>query len=179
MAIAIIGTGGHARVVQDVLLQRDGALYAPYHSNDVPDGARLYLGIGNRPVVGNSGLEVRALLFAEFGPRIDTLVAPTANVRSRLGVGAQVLTNAVIQVGCVVGDNVLVNTGAVVEHDCFIGDHTHIAPGALLCGGASVGSMTHIGARAVVKQGVKIGSGCVVGMGAVVRRNMADGETVF
>lgn len=179
VGVAIIGTGGHARVIQDVLMQRDGHLYTPYHSDDVPDGMFVCLGVGNKPKIGDSGLALRRRLYEQFGVRIMEVHSPTVNVRGMVGHGTQILTNAIVQIGSVLGDNVLINTAAVIEHDCFIGDHTHIAPGALLCGGVRIGTMTHIGARAVVKQGVRVGNGCVIGMGAVVRKDVADGETVW
>ena len=92
--------------------------------------------------------------------------------------GDQFMAGSVVQVGAVIGANVLVNTGATIDHDCVIGDHCHIAPGAVLSGRVTVGTRTHIGTGARVIQGVNIGSDCVIGAGAVVVRDVLDGMTV-
>lgn len=179
MTIDIIGAGGHAHVLGEILVQND--VMPKFHPTDdtLPAEGDLVLGVGNQPTIGESDLSRRKAIFEKYHDRFVTITDMTALVLGTLGVGNQILTRAVVGPGTTIDDNVLVNTGAIVEHDCVIKSHVHIAPGAILCGGVYVGDLTHIGAGAIVLNGVRIGESCVVGAGAVVRHDMPDGTTIL
>lgn len=194
--IVVIGGGGHARVVLDIIFSLGnydvvgvvaldspsyvGQYKIPYLGNDevLPtlmenrDVTLAALGVG---AVGNN--HKRKDLFTRvkaFGFSFPPLVHPRAVVGTGVeqGDGLVVAAGAVINPGVVCGTNVLVNTGAIVDHDCQLGDHVHVAPGAVLCGGVRVGGSAHIGAGATIIQGLTIGEGAVVGAGAVVVRDV-------
>lgn len=175
---AILGAGGHARAVRDVLLEIYGQELPMFENDaDVPQDAIVFIGVGNRARIGDSDLSKRMFLFAKFEKQVRGFVAPTAVVRGIVSPSSQIMPGAVINVGSSVGANSLINTSVVVEHDCRVGEHCHVAPGAVLCGEVRVGNYAHIGAGAVVKQGITIGRNCVVGMGLSVRRDLKDNET--
>jgi len=200
-ALILIGAGGHAKVILEVLryldyrllgvidprgiaglganavevewLGDDGALAA--HS---PDAVMLLNGVGS---VGSTA--VRRDVFARFSRRgylFCPIMHPSAIVASDLtfGPGTQIMAGAVIQPGCVLGDNIIINTRASIDHDCRIGDHVHVAPGVTLSGQVTIGEGAHIGTGATVIQGITIGRNVIVGAGAVVTGNVADGTTV-
>lgn len=195
----VLGAGGHARVLIDVLRSarsaravavldaaargRGGEVFGvPILGGDalLPElrrrGVRYFvLGLGS---AGDNGprrrLYARAVAaglspFSVIHPR--SLVSP----RAVLGAGCQVLPGAVINAGARLGDNVIVNSGAIVEHDCRIGHHAHIATGARLGGGVTVGDLAFIGLGACVRQGLSIGRAAVLGAGAVAVKNIAPG----
>ena len=192
----IIGAGGHARVLLDILLAgrkpvaglldiaapaEEASLWGvPVLHEDIlrgaePEGILLVNGVGLA--------RAREAVFRKFHARsfaFMTLVAPSAEVSSRssLGEGAQVLHGAIVQAGSSVGRNSIVNTGASVDHDCTVGESVHIAPGAVLCGGVRVGDRAFVGASATVIPGVAIGEGAVVGAGAVVLADVLPGCSV-
>ncbi|MDW3097074.1 MAG: NeuD/PglB/VioB family sugar acetyltransferase [Alphaproteobacteria bacterium] len=183
----LIGGGGHAHVVADVL----SALGRPVRGfvapscktvlegvdwlgsdavlDDItPGSADLALGVGS---TGDASLRRNLYRkFKEHGHGLPILVHPTASLASsvRLGDAAQVLLGAAIQAGAVIGVNTIINTGAIVDHDCRIGDHAHVAPGAVLCGDVTIGDGAHVGAGARIIQGLSIGAGALVAAGAVV-----------
>jgi len=78
------------------------------------------------------------------------------NMLGEMGEGCVVMRGAVVQVGTIMGNHVIVNTNATVDHDCRIGDFAHVAPGAVLCGNVEVGEGALIGAGAVLCPGVKV-----------------------
>jgi len=198
--VVIVGGGGHAKVVIDLLRTLDRpilgvvapegpgcpacGLGAAYLGDDEAiaamdrDAVTLALGVGGvRP--GGS----RRALFERFkagGFSFATLCHPSAviAVDVELGEGAQIMAGAVVQTGCRVGANVLVNTRVALDHDCRIGAHVHLATGAAISGGVSIGSGAHLGTGAVVIQGVRIGSGALVAAGAVVIRDVPDHAAV-
>ena len=198
--VIVVGSGGHAKVVIDVLLVAgisvlgrtdrtpgdvpaelqgvpllgdDGAL-----RGHEPDAVELANGLGGAADTAGRHALFRRLKAAGYD--FVTLRHPAAVIAqdSALDEGAQVMAGAVIQPACHIGANSLVNTGARVDHDCRIGDHAHVGPGAVLCGGVIVGEGCHVGAGGTVIQGVNIGAGAIVAAGAVVVHNVAPGARV-
>lgn len=204
--IVLIGAGGHARVLIDVL-RRAG--FAPAAAVDLdvrlhgsavggvpviggdeavyakaPSSLRLVSAVGNIPSGKASGLSVRRAAYERFSMRgyaFMTVISRDAVVSAAavLEDGAQVITGAIVHPGARIGADAIVNTGARVDHDCVIGAHSHVAPGAVLCGGVRVGSEAHIGAGAVVIPGIAIGDGAVIGAGAVVTTDVPRGAMVL
>ena len=204
--IIIVGAGGHARVLIDVMRRRGltvaGAvdIDVRLHGREVdgvpvigsdeaifirdPADVRLVCGQGNVPGGGVSGLARRRGVFERFiarGYAFMSVVSRDAIISNTavLENAAQVFTGAIVHPGSVIGLNTIINTGAQVDHDCIIGPHSHIAPGTVLCGGVIVGAECHIGAGAVVIPQIKIGEGAVVGAGAVVVEDVPAATTVF
>ena len=195
----VVGAGGHARSVVDVLERAghtvvavSGAVPAgdhgadPWHVDVLADdrealeliearGLHAVVAIGANPA--RAGL-VRTLVTR--GLSVPPVVASTATVspRSVLGAGTVVLEHAHVGPSTRVGEAVIVNTSAVVEHDCRVGGGSHVAPGAVLLGGAAVGSGTLVGSGARVLPLVTVGAGATIGAGAVVTGHVSDGQTV-
>lgn len=197
--IVLLGAGGHAKVVLDVLRvsggwQVDGVVAPgldmggtwrglPIVANDdgwldriSPCECAFAIGVGWVP----GGTPARHALFGRLRARgcsVPPLVHPSAVVASTalLGEGAQVMAGAVVQPDAIIGDNAIVNTGARVDHDCTVGVGAHVAPGSVLCGGVQVGPRAFVGAGAVVLPGVKLGEAAVVSAGARVRYDVPPG----
>ncbi|MBY0471650.1 acetyltransferase [bacterium] len=192
-ALIIIGGGGHARVLADLLAQcqRQVRGYTDLSETSLSSSVS-YLGTDEALVqlqptevelvngVGStSDTSVRAKIFEIYqakGFRFATLVHPSAilPLKYQLGEGSQVMAGAVIQTGVEIAVNSIVNTRASIDHDCQLGAHVHVAPGVTLSGGVVVGDRAHIGTGASVIQGIRIGSGAIVGAGATVTRDVAD-----
>jgi sugar O-acyltransferase (sialic acid O-acetyltransferase NeuD family) len=92
--------------------------------------------------------------------------------------GTQVLMNASVGPGVVLGRVAIINTAASVDHGSFVGNFAHVAPGARVLGEVRVNDYAFIGAGAVVLPRLRIGVGAIVGAGAVVTRDVDDGVTV-
>ncbi|GAA2742860.1 acetyltransferase [Terrabacter aerolatus] len=191
----VLGAGGHARSVVDVL-ERSGRTVVAV-SGDAPGGEPWHVDVladdraafelisarGLHAVVAIGSIAARTRLVHELvsrGLSAPAVVAATATVsaRSVLGDGTVVLEHAHVGPASRLGRAVVVNTAAVVEHDCSVGTGVHVAPGAVLLGGASVGEGSLVGSGARVLPLVSVGAGSTVGAGAVVTRHVADGDTV-
>lgn len=192
--VIIIGGGGHAKALADILKQQKIDIFAisspkidknsvlfsglKHFLNDSdiyqfsPKEICLVNGIGSIP--GNA---LRVEIFQKFrkdGYEFLTVISASSIVSDycRIGMGVQIMPGAIINVDAVIGDNTIVNTGALVEHDCVLGESNHVAPGAVLCGGSITGANVHVGAGASVIQGVMIGENSVIGAGTSVVRNL-------
>jgi sugar O-acyltransferase (sialic acid O-acetyltransferase NeuD family) len=198
--IVIIGAGGHAQVVADIV---QGA-------PRVPGGAELVGFLDERkslqgkiilgaPVIGPVSLlpslspdaaivaladnRVREGLTCRVeaaGVRLATAVHPSAVVARDVEIraGAMLCAGTTVNTGTTVGRGVILNTGCTVDHHTAIGDFVHIAPGVHMGGEVTVGEGAMIGIGAVVLPRIRIGKWAVVGAGAVVTRDVPDAATV-
>lgn len=198
----ILGAGGHARVLIDVMLEAERYDIACVLDSDSGLWGKEIYGI---PITGGDELlagmmakgishfvvavgsikdnEPRARLYRlaidrGLAPLTITAVTATVSKNAILKPGCQILSRVVVNPGAIIGDNSIINTGAIIEHDCLIGKHVHVAPGAVLSGMVQVGDLAHIGTGSSIKQGVRIGDGAVVGVGAAVISDVAKGQVV-
>jgi sugar O-acyltransferase (sialic acid O-acetyltransferase NeuD family) len=194
-ALAIVGAGGHGRVVADCA-EACGWRSVVFFDNARPSGRN-----GDWPIEGTEadlrgrretfdgfviGVGRNDLRLAMHLGLVDlalpdcTLIHPRAAVSrgARIEPGSVVFAGGCINVGAHVGRAVIINTGATVDHDCVLHDGVHVSPGAHLAGGVTVGERSWIGIGAVVRQGIVIGRDAIIGAGAVVVANVPDGVTV-
>lgn len=198
--LIILGAGGHAKVVLDLISDLSDlaveAIVAPEISRDplfanitlLPsdqhvleypnDSVMLINGIGS---IGVS--EKRRRIYEYYKDRgyVFHILKHNSAIVSRsaaLHEGTQIMAGCVIQTGCSIGVNSIINTRSSIDHDCSIGDHVHVAPGVTLSGGVTVGSGSHIGTGATVIQGITIGANVTVAAGAVVITNIVDNSIV-
>ena len=199
--VVMLGAGGHAKVLMEILEQNDCKLMAivspetpswtPETFNpiwlkadeDVLDfSSNDYLlinGLGSLPANNNKRTELHAF-FKQQGYEFKTVIAKGAVVSgySLLGEGVQVCPGSVVN-QCTVGQFTIINSGAIVEHDVYIGENSHIAPGAVICGDVALGNQVHVGAGATIIQGVEVGNGAVIGAGSIVTKNVPAFHTVY
>lgn len=200
MSIIIIGAGGHAQVIADILLllQVQDSFYQPigYLDDNPTLTGQSYLGLpvlgtlASLPHISHDAVIVavgdnknRQDLFQKLqdrGEQFVTACHPRAILAPhvRIGPGAMICAGAVVNPCSAIGANVILNTNCSVDHHNQIGDHAHIAPGTHLGGQVFVGTGALIGIGATVMPRRQIGAWSVVGAGSVVTRDVPDGLTV-
>ncbi|NAW59693.1 MULTISPECIES: acetyltransferase [unclassified Vibrio] len=201
LPIVMIGGGGHASVLTEILLTQGREILAVISPEDISqrpvfrgmahlkndedvltfskDKVLLVNGIGMMP---KSGFKRKINeYFLSLGYRFETVIADSAYVSpfSKIEAGTQILPMAIIQTGVTVGSHSIINTGALVEHDCKIGAYNHIAPKATLCGQVETKENVYIGAGSTVIQGVSIGSGAIVGAGAGLTQSLEENTIAY
>jgi sugar O-acyltransferase (sialic acid O-acetyltransferase NeuD family) len=189
-SLAIVGAGGHGRVVADCAEDLGWERIEFFDDN----GAALS---GAWPIVGPTdalferiddydGIVVgfgtnrlrldrhRALIGR--GAAIATLIHPRATVsrHAQVGAGTVVFASAVVNFGAVIGQACIINTGASVDHDDRLEDGVHLSPGARLGGAATIGECSWIGLGASVRDGISIGRNVRIGAGAAVVSGTPD-----
>jgi sugar O-acyltransferase (sialic acid O-acetyltransferase NeuD family) len=194
--IAVVGGGGHAKVVVNVLrklnryeilgytdLQDRGVVLGSRYLG--PDTSLRALSAGNEKLniviaLGQVGLgEPRYELWTRLRSPVVSfpfIVSPNAIVNEEVsgGEGAVVMDGAVINCGATIGLGAIVNTNSTIEHDVTLADWVHVAPGATISGCVTIGRFSMIGAGATVIEGIHIASGCMVGAGATVVHDLTE-----
>ena len=192
---AVVGAGGHAKVVVDALLASGHEVSGFYDDNPALLGTEPIPGV---KVLGDikdllDGLEkgrgvmilaigenrVRCRLAHRISVPYGVACAPSTVIGRgvRIGKGSMILPSATVNIDTVIGEHVILNTSSSVDHDCSIGDFVHIGPGAHLGGGVAVGEGTFLGLGSSVIPGIRIGRWSVIGAGAVVTKDIPDNCT--
>jgi UDP-perosamine 4-acetyltransferase len=197
--VVVIGGGGHAKVVIDVLLL-SGWSVAGY-TDPAPVAGDRICGtpwLGDDAALARLRAEGIAWAIAAFGDNarrarmaeralglgftLANAVHPSAQLSpyARLGEGVAIMPGVAVNAGSLIGDNTVINTASSVDHDCTVGRSVHIAPGAHLAGYITVEDEALVGGGAIVGRGhpIRVGRGAVVGAGAVVIHDVPPGTTV-
>jgi UDP-perosamine 4-acetyltransferase len=199
MDVAIIGAGGHGRVVLDII--RAGKKYTAIgflDANSSLAGTRVsgipVLGAVNQlprlrqhqtiraAVVAIGDSRVRrsyAKLVEEAGLELLTVIHPSASVSPAASIGRNVViaAGACVSADARIADSVIINTNAVVDHECEVGAGAHVCPGALLGGRVRIGAGAFIGLGAKIIQCITVGEDATIGAGAVVLGDVPPGAT--
>lgn len=197
--LAILGAGGHAKVVIDIV-ERMGVHRIVGVFDDDPSkwGTRVLghevvggidefllnwrsrcpevvIGIGSNPVRQNLYRKVSEKRFV-----VVSAVHPTAAVAPdvEVGEGTVVMAQVAVNPGCRIGPCAVINTSASVDHDCVLGECVFIAPGARLAGDVRVGDLSFVGTGASIIPGRTLGRNVTVGAGAAVITDVPDDVTV-
>lgn len=206
MPLVIIGAGGFAREVHDVVESINDVAGTPVwdvlgfidnHVDDpeliaergvphlggdevlatLPAGTRYVIGIGNGAV--RRSIDARA---TALGLEAAVLVHPTAWIgkhRVTLGPGSVVCAHVSITTNVRLGRHVHLNLNSTVGHEARLDDYVTVNPGATISGNVVLETEVMIGTGASVIQGKSVGAGSVIGAGAAVVRDIPAGVTAI
>lgn len=192
--LAIIGAGGHGRVVADCATassdydeiiflddcypERNQNLHWPIKNNlsalsDYINEYDFVIAFGNNALRQKIMLQLQCLK-----ANIINLVHPTAVISaySKIGKGVVVFANAVINIGAEIGDGVIINTAATIDHDCQIESFVHISPGANVAGGVKVGQYSWLGIGCSIVEYIELAINTKVGAGAVIHKSTSPNQ---
>ena len=198
-SVIIIGAGGHAKVLAEMLQKSKRHIIGvtdpnkkegetSFGLNVIGDDevikehdkskVELVNGIGALP--GNNIRWNIAKRFRDLDYTFATVIHPSAIISNDIILkdGVQIMAGCIIQPGVEVGQDSIINTGVILDHDCKIGKSCHIAPGVTLCGGVDVGNGAHVGAGTISLQYKRIGANTIVAAGSIVHRDINE-NTVF
>ena len=196
----IIGAGGHAKIVLDILkLNRlkicgltdatlnpgDTCLGFPILGNDEILSELYSKGVRKAVIgIGHVGYpEVRNNLYytvKQLDFSFPNVIHPTAIIADtvKMGNGNLLGANCTVNPDSNIGDLCIINTGAILEHDVKIGNGVHIAPHATVLGMAQIEDNTFVGAGSVILQGIHIGTNCIIGAGSIVIEDVENDSVV-
>ncbi|MGG0889757.1 acetyltransferase [Cytobacillus horneckiae] len=188
MNVAIIGRGGHSKVIEDLIASNENMKIIGYFDDKyrslklhddyclapidylkdifhMQEDLKIIIAIGNN--------RVRKQIFERLHLPLEsfaTIIHPSACVSpsATIGCGTVVMPRAVINADSVIGIHAIINTGAIIEHDNHIGDYVHISPNSTLTGMVKVYEGAHVGSASVVIPKVEIGQWSVIGAGSTV-----------
>lgn len=196
-SLAILGAGGHAKVVADAALC-SGWQNITFFDDKWPETGHISTWSisgttqslierasefdGIVVAIGNNAVRMQKIrIFLNQKLPLETIIHPSAIISPSavLAAGTVVFARAVLNPECTIGLGSIINTGAIIEHDCMIGHSVHISPGVSLSGHVHVGDFSWLGIGSCVRQCIKIGSRVMVGAGSVVIKDLPDDCLAF
>lgn len=147
----LLGNGGHARVVKDLVEKVNGSVVHVFNDDTAYDdcfepGLPLIIAIGNN--------EIRKKIVAKVKHAMPVLIHPSAQLAADviLGEGTIILANAVIQAGAKIGRHCLVNANVVIDHEAEVGDFVTIYPNVYIGGAATIGDLISIDPGTIISR---------------------------
>jgi len=199
LKVLIIGAGGHAQVVADILNLNYalGKIFRPIGFIDDNESLhdQEFLGISvlgssekiseiphDGVIIAIGDNKLRAKIYTELskqGERLINAIHPSAVIAEDVTIGAGVVIcgGVVVNTGTKIKNNVILNTGSTVDHHNLIHDHVHIAPGCALGGNVVLGEGTLLGIGSTIMPQKSVGSWSTVGAGGVVTNSIPNNVT--
>ena len=198
----MIGAGGHARSVLDVIRSEGRYHVVGLIDSSQPKGTP---GLGSQVLGQESDLPAlcreqgTTLGFVAIGDnwqrraameRVQALVPsfvfvssvhPAATVAGDVTIepGTVIMAGAVVVSGSRIGKGCIVNTLASLDHDGVMEDYSSLAPGAVTGGRVRLGTCAAVGLGARVVHNLRIGAHTVVGAGALVMQDIPPEVVAF
>lgn len=187
--VIIIGAGGHAKVIADIIYKSGDNLIGFLDDNLANKGKEIYLGkkvIGttkdieiynkNYFIIGIGNNSIRKKINNENNLKLYTAIHPSAIIAEdvKIGTGSVIMAGVVINPGTVIGKNCIINTCSSLDHDNLLEDYVHISPGAHLAGTVTIKEGTWICTGAIVKNNITIGKNNIIGAGGVVIKDIIE-----
>lgn len=200
--IVIIGAGGFAREVFDVLEacnQEKPSYDVLGYIVDAQYGAQGTI-VNERPILGDldwlrehvhdvfaiCGVATphyrrRLVLRAkEMGCKFSTVVHPSAVLTRWVGMGEGI----VITAGCILtnrirlANHVHVNLDCTIGHDVILEDYVTLAPGVHVSGKVTFEEGCYIGTGANIVERIRVGAWSIIGAGSTIIRDVPPNTTV-
>jgi sugar O-acyltransferase (sialic acid O-acetyltransferase NeuD family) len=200
-SIVIIGAGGHAKMVIDIIQQQRQFTIVGLTSND-SNGSPVF----GLPILGKDedvleNLYQKGVRFAaigvgalknpafrikiaeklqKIGYQLPALIHHKAIVEpsAKLEAGVQVMAGAIIGSDVQIDQLCIINSGAIISHDCKIGQNVHITPGAMLAGSVTIGNNSIVGMGCTIYIGTHVGANTIIVNGVNVFKNIQDNEII-
>lgn len=192
--IIIIGAGGHAKVIADIIYKYGDNLIGFLDDNLSLQGKKIYLDkkvIGTTKdidkykehyfVIGIGNNSIRKKINNENNLKLYTAIHPSAIIAQdvKIGTGSVIMAGVVINPGTVIGKNCIINTCSSLDHDNLLEDYVHISPGAHLAGTVSVKEGTWICTGATIINNITIAQNNIIGAGSVVIKDINEENSTY
>ena len=193
--VVIIGAGGHAKVIADII-EKSGDEIVGFLDDNKEIGTTI---INEYKVIGDLNNRFTMAVTKEnlefiiaigdnkkreeisHSPNLKfyTAIHPSAQMGLDVEIqeGTVIMANACINSSAKIGKHCIINTGAIIEHDNIIEDFVHISPNVALGGTVKIGKSTHVGIGSTIKNNITICENCKIGAGAVVVKNIIEAGT--
>jgi len=194
MALAIYGTGGHAKSIYDLIKNKKKIYFFDEKKKLFKVANKKFTVIGGIKKLINSKIKISEVIVAigdnqmrkknfnllkkKF--KFTKLIHPQSYYACgvKLGAGSVVMPGSLINTDTKIGYNCIINSKSSIDHDCLIGDHTHICPGVVLGGNVTIGKSCWIGLGAKIINNCIIGDNVFIAAGAVVTKHIKSNSFV-
>lgn len=198
--VIIVGDGGHAKVVCDILEMQDCyEIIGVTSNNSTEKGFQSYPIIGDDIVLDDSlykGVNIalgiggfrnntlRKNLYIKLkkkGFKIVSAIHPSAVIAktAQIGEGSVIFAGVVLNPDVKVGDNTIIATGSTIDHESIIGNHVLVSAGVTIGGYTNIGDETLCALGCKIVSGIHVGKKALIAAGAVVVKDVYEDQVVY
>ncbi len=194
MSLAILGTGGHAKSIFDIVKKKKIFFFDSKKKNFKVKNKNFRV-VGNLQTIMSYKKKISKVIIAIGDNKIrkkyynilkknkfkfTTLIHPKSysSFGAKIGEGSVVMQGSFINTDSKIGNNCIINSNASIDHDCLIKDHTHICPGVIMAGNVKIGNNCWIGLGAKIIENCVIGDNVFVAAGTLVTKNVKSNTFV-
>lgn len=193
--IIIIGTGGHAKVIIDILISQNkysivGLLDDFKNVNEQIMGYPVLGGIKDFPkildehpitgtvvAIGDNFSRSQIVKKIQFDcPSITFINAihHSASIAAQVSIEEGVVIMAGVTIGpfCTIGKHCILNTHSSLDHDSEMGDFSSLAPRVVTGGNCKIGTHSAVCIGTTITHNINIGAHTVIGAGSLVLENI-------
>jgi sugar O-acyltransferase (sialic acid O-acetyltransferase NeuD family) len=200
--ILVFGSGGHAKVVIDIIEKEKKYNIKGLVNNFNKHNEEI---LGYRIIGDDSSIDNLVKKYEIFGGIIaiadnfkrlemrDKIIKKIPSFKFvncfhpnsvigkdvNFGEGSVVMAGAIINSCSSILDNCIINTNSSIDHDCIMRDFSSIAPNATIGGGVVVGAYSFVGIGANVLHNIIVEENCIIGGGSVVCENTIQDSIYF
>ena len=188
--IAIIGSGGHAKIIVDILNELNTYNIIGFYDDNIK--SQLYdlnhLGKTDKIdksinyfiiAIGNNNIR-KQIYDKNKDLSYPNLIHPKSIIskNSKLGIGNVICAGAVIQTDVIIGNHCIINTNSSIDHESIIKDYCSVCPGVVICGNVKIDELTFIGANSTIIQCLTIGNNCIIGSASNIIKNVDNNNKI-
>ncbi len=194
MSLAILGTGGHAKSVYDIVKKKKVYFFDKTKKNFKINNRKFKV-IGSHKALINNKKKISKVIIAIGNNRIRkkyfeilkknkfkfaTLIHTKSylSIGSKIGEGSMLMHGSFVNTDSIIENDCIINSNASIDHDCLIKNHTHICPGVIIAGNVKIGENCWIGLGAKIIENCVIGDNVFVAAGTVVTKNIKSNSFV-
>ena len=129
------------------------------------------------PAIGYNELQNRLNLLNNFLSNkfnFANLVFSNHIYADDIGTGNFFSPNAVIDVGCKIGNFNFFDISTSIGEDCEVGDGNYFSNSSVICGQCSISHSNFIGANATFIDNIKIGSNCKINSSTLIHNDLEN-----
>ncbi len=199
--VVIIGAGGHAREILDVIdaVNTEAPIVNMIGYIVDPQYGRTGTVVNDRPILGgfdwlenhlNTSVicgvgapNLRKYLVERvqvIGNKFFTIIHPSAKLTKwiQLGEGVVITAGSILTNNIYIGNHVHINIDCTVSHDTIINEFTTLSPGVHICGSVHIQNGCFIGAGVTVIDKISVGAWSIIGAGASIVSDVPANSTV-
>lgn len=199
--VIIVGDGGHAKIIIDILQEMD--YYNILGVTSKEKDKKQFFGL---PVLGNDDVledyfkkgmkniaigiggfkdnKLREVIFNKYlskGFNIINAIHPKSIIAKStiMGKGVVIFPGVILNPEVKLGNNVIIATGSTIDHETIIEDHCLISAGVTIGADTKIGEETLCALGSKIISAVSIGNKCLIAAGAVVVSDIEANSKVF
>lgn len=194
MKVALIGAGGHARTLINILELNQYEIMGVYDDHyseemqgELVEGYPLIGGLDaiaedQHLIIAKGNCLQLKTLSEQFKAQLlsGNLIHPKAVIElsnESIGIANQISALCYAAKSSIIGNHNLIYSQSTLEHEVVIGDYNVITVNVTICGRVRIGSQCYFGASSTVLPKISICDGVTIGAGAVVTKDITEPGT--